>query len=341
MSQNQEAQERQKLPSSPSLETTALIKLSMVATPIGHLKDITERAVEVLKDADEIWCEDTRVTQALLHALRKKSLPAEGSCCSKKTQHWVRMDQHQSQDKIIYELQRVIKKVSDQHLNEYKIAMTSDAGTPGVSDPGGWVVRTIYEKFPNIKVEPIPGASSFTSLLSVGGIPDPKVAFLGFLPKESHEKLFQHLKGKIMEFRAVELNCFVFFESPHRIAKTLLVLQKILESIPHVELCMAKELTKIHEKIYGLLRPHEIKNILEQNFDPRGEWVGLLSWSNDLEVQKLTVENTSQNYELALELLLEAGISVSESAQIIAQRFSIAKNLAYQKALELQKKLKK
>ena len=200
-------------------------KLFIVATPIGNLSDITLRALETFKRVDVIVCEDTRHTKILLDRYEiKKPL--------------ISFHQHSK-------LQRV-----DQIVGELKsgksVALVTDAGTPGVSDPGGVLVAEAIKQ--GIKVEPIPGASALTALISVAGIPMDKFIFLGFLP---------HKKGRetLIKKMVVSDLPVIFYESPHRIVKTLESLVRF-SSPPLVGgargggyVILGRELTKQFEEI--------------------------------------------------------------------------------------------
>lgn len=192
--------------------------LYIVATPIGNLGDITLRAIETLKQADLILAEDTRVSLKLLSHL---SISKE-----------VVSYHQQSDDNKKLQILALI-------LQGKNIALITDAGTPAISDPGGELIQFLLEKEPNIKVIPIPGASSLTAALSASGIKANEFLFLGFLPKKGKTKIWEKIKN---------LNSTaVFFESPHRIIKTL---EEIKNNFGDIKICVARELTKIHETIY-------------------------------------------------------------------------------------------
>lgn len=192
-------------------------ELYIVATPIGNLKDITLRALEVLKDVDVIACEDTRHTLKLLsHCEIKKHLISiharnEKNACNK-----------------VLELLKEGKKV----------AYVSDAGTPAISDPGAVLVNEIRQN--GFKVVPIPGCSAFATLLSVAGIFDKSIVFEGFLsPKHGRRK------KRLIELMNSSF-AVVLYESPYRITKLL----KDIEEIDNNRyIVVGKELTKIHENI--------------------------------------------------------------------------------------------
>lgn len=198
--------------------------LYIVATPIGNLEDVTLHAVKILSEVDIILAEDTRVTKKLLEYLSTNyHLPAT----KLKSYH-----QHSNE-------RRKLEILS--YLMEGKnIALVTDAGTPGISDPGNELIDFLLERDPTINIVPIPGASALTTALSVSGFNVNKFVFLGFLPKRHRKRLFAWLKeGKIP---------FAFYESPNRLIKTLLVLEQ--EFGKDKKVFVARELTKLHETLY-------------------------------------------------------------------------------------------
>lgn len=201
--------------------------LYIVATPIGNLEDITLRAIKILKGADLILAEDTRVTKKLLDFLSSHySQPGTHN------QQLISYHQHSSDAKKLEILN---------YLSEGKnLALVTDAGTPGISDPGNELIDFILERSDMISIIPIPGPSALTTALSVSGFRADKFVFLGFLPKKKQNKLFDWLKlGKIT---------FAFYESPYRILKTLQTLENVFGK--DVRIFIARELTKLHETLY-------------------------------------------------------------------------------------------
>ena len=192
--------------------------LYMVATPIGNLKDITLRALDALKESDFILAEDTRVTKKLL-----MHYDIQASVLS--------YHQH-TQEQKKNEILRLL-------IEGKNLALVTDAGTPGISDPGNELIAFLLEKEPDIKIVPIPGASALVTALSVSGFRADKFVFLGFLPKKRRSKLIAWLKeGK---------DTFCFYESPKRILKTLEMLK---EEFGNRNVFVARELTKLHESLY-------------------------------------------------------------------------------------------
>ena len=194
--------------------------LSIVATPIGNLKDITLRAIDTLTNAAGIVCEDTRVTGGLLHQLNipKKELIAMHGYSNPKILDTV-----------------IARLLAGEHL-----ALVSDAGTPGISDPGYALVSKCREH--GIMMEVIPGPSAFLSALSVSGLPINHFVYLGFLPMKKGRK---RLLASFVETD----DTIVFYESVHRIEKTLNELAEALASQPDRPVVIARELTKFHETV--------------------------------------------------------------------------------------------
>jgi 16S rRNA (cytidine1402-2'-O)-methyltransferase len=192
--------------------------LSIVATPLGNLKDITVRAMETLQNCDAIVCEDTRVAGGLLHQLhlpKKELLSFHGYSDAGKLEH----------------IMNLLK--AGKHL-----CLTSDAGTPGISDPGYALVSRARAE--GIQIEAIPGPSAFLTALSVSGLPIHQFLYLGFLPlKKGRKTLFSSFTG--------EERTIVFYESVHRIEKTLSELAEALKDQPERTIVIARELTKLHE----------------------------------------------------------------------------------------------
>ena len=194
-------------------------KLSIIGMPIGNLGDITLRALEVLKGVDIIAAEDTRVTKKLLS----------------------HFDIHT--DTIAYHAhsgEKGVEKVLELLRVGKWVGVVSDAGTPGISDPGSELVSRIRDELPEVVIDAVPGASALTSALSIAGVHTARFHFLGFLP---------HKKGRKTLFAEIanEEHTVVFYESPHRIMKTLDSLVEVLDATKQV--VVLRELTKMHEEV--------------------------------------------------------------------------------------------
>jgi 16S rRNA (cytidine1402-2'-O)-methyltransferase len=192
--------------------------LSIVATPIGNLEDITLRALRVLKEADVIFCEDTRVTKKLLahYDIRTKTVRCDAN-------------------KEAIAANNVIARLE---AGEH-VAYVTDAGTPGMSDPGAYLVSRVREELPSARIDAIPGASSITAALSIAGITEHSFRFLGFLPhKKGRQTLFKDIEGAEEPV--------LFLESTHRILKTL---ESLVEYAPKKKVILCRELTKKFEEV--------------------------------------------------------------------------------------------
>ena len=191
-------------------------KFYIVATPIGNMEDVTLRAIRVLGEADLILAEDTRVTKKLLNKYDIQT----------PLQRFDAKVEAKNPDKVL----NLLQEGKD-------IALVTDAGTPGISDPGGLIVKKVREELPEAEITPIPGASSLTTALSVAGLKDTEFIFLGFLP---------HKKGRKTKFHEIaeSKRTMIFLESPHRILKTLKSLEKYCSI--HQTITIARELTKMY-----------------------------------------------------------------------------------------------
>ena len=225
---------------------------SVVATPIGNLQDITLRALEVLKKSDLILCEDTRMTKRLLdHHLI--NIPTKSYHTHSKLER----------KEEIVEMLRSGKN----------LALVSDAGTPGISDPGIELVKYLRQELAddiiagNLKIESIPGPSALTASIAIAGVPCADFTFLGFLP---------HKKGRETLFKEISQSerTMIFYESPHRIMKTL---DSLVQHCPMKKVTICRELTKIFEEVVTG-STLEVKGYFEKNTEKiKGEFVVLVS----------------------------------------------------------------
>jgi 16S rRNA (cytidine1402-2'-O)-methyltransferase len=224
-----------------------MTKLSVVATPIGNLEDVTYRAVRVLGEADVVLCEDTRITRRLLDAY---DISAE------------LLSYHAKSGQV--KTDRVVALLADgKHL-----ALVSDAGTPAISDPGAKLVSTVREHFGReVTIEVIPGPSAVTAALSIAGVPASDFLFLGFLP---------HKKGRETLFAAIadSTRTVIFYESPHRIEKTLARLHELLDEARIVT--VVREATKRFEHVYRGSAQAVLEQLTEEQA-VRGEFVVIVS----------------------------------------------------------------
>lgn len=218
-------------------------KLYIVATPIGNMGDITLRALETFKSVDFILCEDTRNTKNLLDRYEiKKTL----------------ISYHQHSD------QRKVKEIIALLENGRNLALVTDAGTPGISDPGNLLIRDLRIKIPSLEIIPIPGASAIITALSVSGFPTDKFVFLGFPPnKNKRQKFFQEA--------AKFPYTICFYESSHRIEKCI---KEIGENFPlERKILIARELTKQFESFYL----GTVGGLASMRIPAKGEFVVVIS----------------------------------------------------------------
>lgn len=221
-------------------------KLYVVATPIGNLSDITLRALEILKSVDLVLAEDTRVSQKLLSAydINNKIL--------------LRYDQHS------FKNENRKLEILGAIMSGKQVALVSDAGTPGISDPGNELVDWLYSQNAEVQIIPIPGASSVAAALSVCGFNINSHYFAGFLPKKKRSKLFEKMRNLSLPV--------VFFDSPHRIIKTL---EELYGEFGDKRVFIGRELTKLHEeRLRGKIS--EVSSILKNSKQVKGEIVVVL-----------------------------------------------------------------
>jgi 16S rRNA (cytidine1402-2'-O)-methyltransferase len=274
--------------------------LYLVATPIGNLEDISLRAIEILKKVDLIACEDTRTTNRLLtyYGIKKKLISIH--------EH----NEKQKTDFLINEL-----------LNGKSIAYASDAGTPAISDPGAFLVNQSLKL--NIKVSPIPGPSSLVTAFSVSGIESTQFQFYGFLPNSASKskKLLQKIYGQTLPT--------IFFESPHRVLKTLLLVQNIFGALHKI--FIARELTKIYETIYKDEVGSIIARLESRPEEQKGEFVIILTPT----IKKIE-NNEIISINEALKLMMKE-LPLNQSVKLVSSIFKRNKKEVYNQALELKK----
>lgn len=239
--------------------------LYIVATPIGNLKDITLRAIEILQTAEVILCEDTRKTGMLL----KRILPINTNTTNTTN---IQINERTKRPGLLsyYEENewKRIPEVLTLLKNGCSVALVSDAGTPTISDPGFKLVRECIQQ--GFKVESIPGPSAVISALVSSGLPTDKFLFIGFLPhKPGHRK---KLLQDILSSLEIVKSTVIFLEAPHKLLKTLRELQEVFGDI---DIVVARELTKIHEEIRREGITSSITHF--KQIPPKGEFVLLFN----------------------------------------------------------------
>lgn len=267
--------------------------LSIVATPIGNLEDITYRAVRVLKEADVIAAEDTRRTKKLL---------AHYGIATKLTSYY----EHNEKTKGPW----LIERLEEGSL----VALVTDAGTPAISDPGYRLVKAAVDR--GIKVVACPGASAVIAALSIGGLPTDAFSFRGFVPSSAGKR-----RSFLSALGGEQDETVVLYESPRRLEKTLIEIENSLGDVPVV---VAREMTKLHEEVLrGSVS--EVLSLIEGR-SLKGEITLLVSVK-----AKDASEGLSLTEEVAT--LLASGTSPSAAARTAAARLGVTKKVAYAEAL--------
>jgi 16S rRNA (cytidine1402-2'-O)-methyltransferase len=271
-------------------------RLVLVATPIGNLGDLSPRAVEALRDADVIAAEDTRRTRTLLtHA----GVSASGRL--------VAVHEHN-------ERQRAVELV-DEIRRGGTVALVTDAGMPGISDPGARVARVCAEA--GLRVDVVPGPSAALAALVVSGLPTDRFVFEGFLPRKGSER-----RTRLREV-ASDPRTVVLFEAPPRVAATLADLAAACGAERPV--AVARELTKIHEETFRGTLAEAIAHVAEQV--PRGEHVVVLGGAPP------AADATDDDVAEAARTELEGGASTREAADRVAERLGVGRRRAYDAVL--------
>ena len=261
--------------------------LYIVATPIGNMEDISLRALRVLKEVKLIAAEDTRKTKRLLtHYDIKTPLTS-----------------YYEHNKL-HKLEEIIRR-----LEEGDIALVSDAGIPGISDPGYELVATAIER--GFQVVPIPGPSAIVAALAVSGLPTDKFCFLGFLPNRKSARC------KLLEHVAAEKSSLIVYEAPHRIPESL---ADMLEILGDRRIAACREMTKIHEEIFR----GTISQAIEQFAQPLGEFTIVIE-GNTGKTEKVAVEDI----EHRLAALRKAGKSAKQATTELAKETGIPKKELY------------
>lgn len=273
-------------------------KLYLVATPIGNLEDITIRALNTLREVDIIAAEDTRHTLGLLNHFEIK----------KKLISYYRENEKTKSETLINLL-----------VEGKNIAVVSDAGTPGISDPGEEIVKEAIKN--NIEIVPIPGACAFVNALICSGFSTREFCFIGFLPNSKKEK-----KEKLEEIK-YETKTIIIYEAPHRIKSTL---EEIYEIFGERNCVLAREITKIHEEFIR----DNLSNVINKD-DFRGEFVIIIEGNNITKKELETVLINGKTLEEHYEYYEKKGFSKKEIIKLIAKDRKVNKNEIYQYFLDI------
>ncbi|HTP04437.1 MAG TPA: 16S rRNA (cytidine(1402)-2'-O)-methyltransferase [Nitrospirota bacterium] len=270
--------------------------LYIVATPIGNLEDITLRAIRVLREVDLIAAEDTRHTKHLLDRYNIET-------------HLTSYHDHNKEEKAPVLVARILEGKS--------VALVSDAGTPGISDPGYFLINLAVDQ--KIPVVPIPGATAAIAALSISGLPTDSFAFEGFLPTK-HGARIKRLQELTQEERTI-----IFYEAPHKIIKTI---EDMLEVFGDRRTVVTRELTKIHEEtIRGTLS--DILTRLHAG-TIKGEFTIIVHGAS-AEPQKRDIDTA----EYLKNLMIHRGLSKKEAISVAAEELGIPKKNVYRESLKI------
>ncbi len=279
-------------------------KLYVVATPIGNLQDISQRALDTLKEVDLILCEDTRHSLKLLNYYNIKN----------KLMSYHKFNEKEKTNEIL------------NILKEKDVAIITDAGTPCISDPGYILIKSAKEH--NIEVIGVGGISACITALSVSGINSDSFTFYGFFPRENKDK-----EKLINDLRKSDVKTFIFYESPKRIIKTL---NYIYEKMGNVTISISSDLTKIHEKNYFGKLDKVLKEIESFENNSLGEYTFII----EKEIEK--IEKTNISYEaLLIDEMIKNNITIKEAIETITKNNkNIRKKDLYNASLNLKEKFK-
>ncbi|MEG2289525.1 MAG: 16S rRNA (cytidine(1402)-2'-O)-methyltransferase [Clostridium sp.] len=277
-------------------------KLYLIPTPIGNLKDITLRALETLKSVDVIACEDTRQSLKLLnHFQIKKTLIS----------YHMHNENGKSED--------IIKRL----LEGQNIAIISDAGTPGISDPGAVIARKCIDE--GIQFEVYPGATAITTALVYSGLDTNKFTFVGFLSRENKER------KATMEGLMDRQETLILYEAPHRIQSTL---SFIRESLGNRKIAVCKELTKLHETILRGTVDECIQYYNENQ--PRGEYVIVIAGKSNAEImQEMRAQWENMTVEEHIKQYMGEGKDKKEAVKLVAKDRNLHKSEIYKYSINM------
>lgn len=277
-------------------------KIYLVATPIGNLSDISMRAIETLKNADIIACEDTRNTIRLLNHFEIKG-------------HLTSYHEYNKIDKA-YELCEKVKEGKN-------IAFVSDAGMPAISDPGYELVEIAYKE--GLEVTVVPGASAVVSALAISGISSRRFAFEGFLPADKNEK------KEILTELSQESRTLILYEAPHRLLKTL---KELFEYIGNRNIAIVREITKLHEEVLRGKLADIIADYESEKVAIRGEYVLVIEGKSLLEKRE---ERQKSFEEIGIrehyEKYIAEGMDKKEAMKAVAKDRGIQKRDVYKELL--------
>jgi 16S rRNA (cytidine1402-2'-O)-methyltransferase len=269
--------------------------LYVVATPIGNLEDISLRALRILREVKLIAAEDTRKTRRLLATYDIKT---------PMTSYY----EHNKQTKLEYILDC---------LQKGDVALVSEAGMPGISDPGYELIAAASQR--GIMVVPIPGPSAVTTALAISGLPTDRFTYIGFLPHKANAR------RRVLESVAGEIGTIIALESPHRL---LAALNDILLTLGDRRIAVCRELTKLHEEVFRGTVSEAIKRFAE----PKGEFTLIIEGKGERDKPQLTEEVEKQLHQMYL-----SGATAKEAIAMVAGETGLSRKELYQAWLKLDK----
>ncbi len=268
--------------------------LYFISTPIGNLNDISLRAIDVIRSSDYLYAEDTRNIKKLLNFINLKV----------KSKSFHEHNEHKVSLEIIENLK-----------NGNIVSIVSDAGTPVISDPGYKLIQICLKE--NIKYTLIPGPSSVLSSLVMSGLSPDKFSFYGFIPRKAGDQ------NRFFEILSNDVKTSIIFESPKRIKKTLIILQKFVGINRKISLC--KEMTKIHEDVFRGKISEIIKDIENDQINLKGELVLVIEGANN---------KVDLNINMQIKKEFLSKLSASDSAKLISMLTGKNKRDIYKKLIE-------
>ena len=277
--------------------------LYLVATPIGNLDDMTYRAVECLKNVDLIACEDTRHSRILLDHYDIKT----------RTTSYHEHNKYEKAAELVMQMRQGIK-----------VAVITDAGTPGISDPGEELVKQAQEA--GLEVTSLPGPSAVITALSMCGLPSRRFAFEGFLPADKKER--REALGRLSQ----DTRTMVIYEAPHRIKKTL---KELLDNLGDRQIRICRELTKKFEEVMRFTVSEAIEYF--ENTEPKGEMVVVIEGLSQEEADHAKAQEwASMSVEEHVRVYIEQGMSEKDAMKAAAKDRNVSKREIYD-ALKVQK----
>ena len=277
--------------------------LYLVATPIGNLDDMTYRAVECLKNVDLIACEDTRHSRILLDHYDIKT----------RTTSYHEHNKYEKAAELVMQMRQGIK-----------VAVITDAGTPGISDPGEELVKQAQEA--GLEVTSLPGPSAVITALSMCGLPSRRFAFEGFLPADKKER--REALGRLSQ----DTRTMVIYEAPHRIKKTL---KELLDNLGDRQIRICRELTKKFEEVMRFTVSEAIEYF--ENTEPKGEMVVVIEGLSQEEADLAKAQEwASMSVEEHVRVYIEQGMSEKDAMKAAAKDRNVSKREIYD-ALKVQK----